>query len=150
MKYVMMMTLALLMGCTGLGTTNTTYSRNEVGTESTVEYGVIVAIDPVTVEEEDTGVGTLAGAGLGAVAGSMLGGGTRSNLAGGIVGGLAGGIAGRQTEKAIMKGTSYRFMVEKDNGKTVSIIQSNEKNFNIGDNVLIIKGKQTRLEFDKR
>ena len=149
MKYaVLALAMLLAAGCSS--DTNSTYNYSSVGTTANISYGVIADIRIVKVKSKDTGVGTLAGAGAGGVLGSMLGGGTRAHVAGALGGALIGGIAGNQTEKALSGKTATQFIIEKDDGSTIAVIQSNEKGFRIGDSVMIIQGGETHLEYDNR
>ncbi|MBQ9089726.1 MAG: hypothetical protein IJY58_01610 [Alphaproteobacteria bacterium] len=120
----------------GLGDTNTTYERYQVGSQGVVETGRIINMMPVQIQGS-SGVGTLAGAGMGAAAGSMIGGNTAVNIIGGVAGGLVGGMVGSATEKAITQDTAFEFIIQKSNGQTISVVQTNELHFRIGDNVLI-------------
>ena len=74
---------------------------------------------------------------MGAAAGSMIGGNTAVNIIGGVAGGLVGGMVGSATEKAITQDTAFEFIIQKSNGQTISVVQTNELHFRIGDNVLI-------------
>jgi len=55
-------------------------------------------------------------------------------------------VAGRAAERRVTTGTSYRFMIQKEDGQTVAIVQSNELGFRPGDRVVIVRGRTTRLE----
>ncbi|MBE6456218.1 MAG: hypothetical protein IJC11_02425 [Alphaproteobacteria bacterium] len=120
----------------GIGDTNTTYERYQVGSQGVIEKGRILEMMPVKIAGE-SGVGTLAGAGIGAAAGSMIGGNTAVNVIGGIAGAVVGGMAGSATGKALTQDTAYEFIIEKSNGQMISIVQTNELNLRPGDNVLI-------------
>jgi len=149
MKHIIMaLILFLSVGCAS--NTNSTYSSSSVGTASNISYGVIVDIKIVNVDGKNSGVGTIVGAGTGGVLGSMLGGGARAHVAGAIGGAVLGGIIGNQAEKGISKTTATQFFIEKDDGSTIAVIQSNEKGFKIGDSVMIIQGNETHLEYDNR
>ncbi len=149
MKYaILVLFLFLSSGCAS--NTNSIYDSSAVGTAANISYGVIVDMKIVQVKGKDSGVGTIVGAGTGGVFGSMLGGGTRAHVAGALGGAVIGGIIGNQTEKGISKTTATQFFIEKDDGSTVAVIQSNEKGFKIGDSVMIIQGSETHLEYDNR
>ncbi|MDR2901972.1 MAG: hypothetical protein LBU87_02535 [Lactobacillales bacterium] len=125
----------LLASC-GIGDTNTTYSRSDIGSQGRVEYGRIVSMDLIKTQGTSA-VGTLAGAGAGGAAGSMLGGNTAVNIIGGVGGAVVGGIIGSSAEKAITRDTAYEFIIEKTNGTAISVVQSNELNLRVGDRVLL-------------
>lgn len=126
----------ILVGACGIGDTNTTYSRSEIGAQARVEFGRILSITPVKTAGSD-GVGTLMGAGAGAAAGSMIGGRTAVNIIGGIGGAVVGGVLGGAVEKGLTSDTAYEFIVQKQNGAIVSIVQTNELNLQPGEQVLL-------------
>ncbi len=133
--------LAIVLACgltaCGIGNTNTTYERYEVGKQGQVSMGRIVSMNVVQTAGTNT-VGTLAGAGAGAAAGSMIGGNTAVNIIGGIGGALVGGMVGSAAETTMTRDTAYEFIVQKDNGSVVSIVQSNELMLRPGDKVLLV------------
>ena len=133
--FLIVLTACLLTAC-GIGNTNTTYQRYQVGAQGIVEKGRILEMTPVQIAGQN-GVGTLAGAGMGAAAGSMIGGNTAVNIIGGVAGALVGGMVGSATEKAITADTAYEFIIEKSNGQLISVVQTNELNLRPGDNVLL-------------
>ncbi len=135
-KSVFFVCLCFLLGACGIGDTNTTYSRRDIGVQGRVEMGKIVDIMSVKTAGQSS-VGTLAGAGAGAAAGSMIGGNTAVNIIGGIGGAVLGGMIGAQAEKSLTSDTAYEFIVQKTNGQFVSIVQSNELGLRVGDSVLL-------------
>lgn len=127
---------AVALTACGIGNTNTTYERAEIGAQGRVEYGKIVDILPVAVAGTSE-VGTLGGAVAGGAAGSMIGGNTAVNVVGAVGGAVLGGVVGGATEKAITKDNAYEFLVKKSTGAVVSVVQSNELHLRIGDNVYL-------------
>ena len=103
-KHVAVCMLALAMlsaGCTNYS--GNTYSGSQVRSAQTVQYGTVVSVQPVTLEEDRPAVlGTVGGGVVGGVLGNMVGGGRGKTLAtiAGAALGAAGGYAG---EKALTK-----------------------------------------------
>ncbi len=133
--------LSILLACTLLtacstGETNSSYNRSYVGQEAQIQFGKIIAIYPVKIEGSSE-VGVIGGAIAGGAAGSMIGGNTAINVIGAVGGAIAGGITGGTAEKAITKDSAFQFIIEKQNGIKVSIVQSNEDNLQVGENVII-------------
>lgn len=134
----------LLTGC-GIGDTNTTYERGQIGRQGQTSVGRIISMTQIDIAGESAG-GTLVGAGLGGVAGgiagSSLGGGKGSDLlalAGAAVGALAGGTVGGATQQAATRDTAYEFLIQKGNSDNViSVVQTNELGLRPGDNVVLI------------
>lgn len=136
--------LGVLGACSSVDT-NTTYEREQLGIQGRVEYGQIVDVLPVKVEGTSE-VGTLGGAVAGAAAGSMIGGNTATNIIGGVGGALLGGAIGGSLEKSATTAKAYEFVIKKNSGHVVSVVQTNELNLRIGDEVYmtIIDGR-TRI-----
>lgn len=134
----------LLTGC-GIGDTNTTYDRAQIGRQGRTEIGKIISMTQIDIAGESAG-GTLVGAGLGGVAGGIAGsafghgkGSDLMALAGGAVGALAGGALGGAAQQSATKDTAYEFLVQKGNSDNViSVVQTNELGFKPGDNVILV------------
>ena len=134
----------ILTGC-GVGDTNTTYDRAQIGRQGTTSTGTIISMTQIDIAGSSEG-GTLVGAGVGGVAGgiagSTIGKGKGSSLmaiAGAAVGALAGGAIGGGAQQAATKDTAYEFLVQKGNTDTViSIVQTNELGLQPGDNVVLV------------
>lgn len=126
--------------------TNTTYTSEDIGRTAEVTFGTIVAERPVTVQADNSGVGTLGGAGLGGVAGSFIGGSdVRGNILGAVGGAILGGIAGNVAENQLGRGNAVEFVIRQDDGQTVSVVQSNELQLAINERVAVTRGVRTRL-----
>lgn len=136
-KILFTVLLALGLTACGIGDTNTTYERGDIGRQGRVEYGTIVSMDVIKTAGTET-VGTLGGAVAGGAAGSMIGGNTAVNIIGGVGGAIVGGMIGNAAEKAITSDKAIEFLVRKDNGTIVSVVQSNELNLRVGDRVYLI------------
>lgn len=128
--------------------TGKTYSQRQLGNTASVETGTIVSTREVNVEGSNTGVGTVVGAGAGAVAGSALGRNTRTNILGGIGGAVLGGIIGHGVEDIATRGKATEFVVQRADGSTFAVVQTNEDNLQPGERVLIVSGDRTRLARD--
>lgn len=126
--------------------TNSTYSANEIGQTAQVSYGVIVSMRPVTVQSQDTGLGALGGGAVGATAGSFIGrNDVRANILGAILGGVAGAVAGNAVEKSAGTGQAMEFIIREDDGRTVSVVQTNGEGFRPGDRVVLTRGARTHI-----
>ena len=140
---------ALLIACgltaCGIGNTNTTYERSAIGQQGSVSYGTIISMSVINTAGTDS-VGTLGGAIAGGAAGSMIGGNTAVNIIGGVCGAILGGMVGSATEKSLTKDNAMEFIVQKQNGQVVAVVQSNELNLRVGDPVMMITtGGTTRI-----
>lgn len=136
--------LGLLVGC-GIGDTNTTYNRAQIGRQGSTSTGRIISMTQIEIAGSNEG-GTLVGAGIGGVAGgiagSTVGGGKGKSLmtlAGAAVGALAGAAAGGAAEQAATSDTAYEFLVQKGSSNNViSVVQTNELGLKPGDNVVLV------------
>ena len=139
---------AALLGVTacGIGDTNTTYDRAQIGRQGKTSVGRIISMTQIDIAG-DSSTGGLIGAGvggaLGGVGGSALGGGKGSTLfaiGGAAVGALAGAAIGGAASQAATKDTAYEFLVQKGSSdKVVSVVQTNELGLKPGDNVILVE-----------
>ncbi|WP_455783857.1 glycine zipper 2TM domain-containing protein [Bilophila wadsworthia] len=140
-KHVAVCMLALAMlsaGCTNYS--GKTYSCSQVRSAQTVQYGTVVSVQPVTLEEDRPAVlGTVGGGVVGGVLGNMVGGGRGKTLAtiAGAALGAAGGYAG---EKALTKQNGLEITVELENGQQLSIVQAADQQFSPGERVRVLRG----------
>lgn len=138
-KILVVLMMAVFLTACGAGNTNTTYSRAQIGKRGSTSTGVIVAMEVVTTEGSNTGLGTIAGGAAGAIAGSAIGGGRGSALAALGVG-VAGAVAGNLIEKKILTDTAFEFLVQEDKtGNVIPIVQSNELGLQPGDHVILLE-----------
>lgn len=124
------------------------YNAGEVGKQSDIEYGVIKSVKHVKVQKEKgTGIGAVGGATAGGLAGSQVGNGSGS-VAGAVAGVLVGAIAGEMAERKLAEQVGIQYVIRKENGKTVSIVQNIDKDdepLRVGQRVMI----QTSGEYQK-
>ncbi|MBQ4472115.1 MAG: hypothetical protein II942_02590 [Alphaproteobacteria bacterium] len=140
------MTTALIgLTACGIGDTNTTYDRAQVGRQGQTSVGRIISMTQIEIAGTNEGGGLLGagvGGALGGVGGSALGGGKGSTLfaiGGAALGALAGAAVGSATEQAATKDLAYEFLVQKSGtNNVVSIVQTNELGLRPGDNVILV------------
>ena len=127
--------VSALVGLTacGIGDTNTTYDRAQIGRQGRTSVGRIISMTQIDIAG-DSSTGGLIGAGvggaLGGVGGSALGGGKGSTLlaiGGAAVGALAGAAVGSAASQAMTK------------ENVVSVVQTNELGLKPGDNVILVE-----------
>ncbi len=135
-KFIFLILFSIgLAGCAD-NYANTSYSNYDLGAQGPVQLGKIIQMTPVQTTGSSS-VGTLAGAGAGAAAGSMIGGNTAVNIIGGIGGALLGGMVGSASERALTSTHAYEFIIQRQNGTYISVVQTNELALRPGDNVWI-------------
>ena len=147
-----LLSVLLLTAC-GIGDTNTTYSRSEIGKQGKTSVGRIISMMQIEIEGSSEG-GTLAGGAVGGIAGGIAGGAVGKGrgsdlmaLAGATVGALVGAGVGGAAQQAATSDTAYEFLVEKRNsGEVISVVQTNELGLKEGDQVvLVIVNGKTRI-----
>ena len=136
----------LLLTACGIGDTNTTYNRGQIGKQGRTSVGKIIAMTQIEIEgSNETGglVGAGVGGALGGVGGGALGGGKGSTLlaiGGAAVGALAGAAIGSAAEQSATHDTAFEFLVQKGNSDTVvSVVQTNEMGLKPGDRVILVE-----------
>ncbi len=142
--FVALLMTGILTGC-GIGDTNTTYDRAQIGRLGQTSVGRIISMTQIDIAGSSEG-GTLVGAGLGGVAGGIAGstvgrgkGSDLMALAGAAVGALAGSAIGGASQQAATKDTAYEFLVQKGHtDNVISIVQTNELGLKPGDNVILV------------
>ena len=148
MKKIMLLPLAvivslLLCGCVH-NMSPSTYSHDEAGEASKVKKGVIISKRLIKIEGT-SGVGGVAGGVAGAAAGSAIGGSTAANVVGAVGGAVAAGVIGHELDKAVNRRTGYEYIIELNNGKTISVAQERTVELAVGQRILIIYGAMTRV-----
>jgi len=107
------------------------------------ESGRVMAIREVPVRNNQSGVsnGTLIGGGVGAaggaVAGAAIGGTAGSAVLGGVLGAVGGAIAGTAIDRNSTR-RGIEVTVQKDDGETITIAQTDDGDVQMGDRVVII------------
>ena len=130
--------ITLLSACANQQRQNT-YDEQEVGKQTDIEFGVIKAVKHVKVQAQNSGVGTIAGAAAGGVGGSDFGNGKGAILTT-IAGAIVGGFAGNAAENALRNKVGIQYIIKKENGQTVSIVQNiskDDKPLHVGQRVMI-------------
>lgn len=150
MKPIVGVLLAVLLigGCSHASTT--TYDAADVGRTIETASGRVVASRPVDVKGETGVAGPLAGGALGGATGGLAFGSGWAAVIGAVVGAGVGYVAEQQINNR--EGTEY--VVEMDDGRTVTIVQNRESDrppLADGTQVLVqYSGQYTRVLEDPR
>jgi outer membrane lipoprotein SlyB len=135
---LLIMALMLASGCASQG--GESYTSKQTRTAMTIQRGVVTEVRTVQVSEDSSMLGPVAGGVIGGVLGSLFGGGKGSVLT--TVGGAAvGAIGGAATEKAIKDKEVYQITVRLENGNEIATVQDKDIEFNPGDRVRLLIGK---------
>lgn len=147
---VVILLLCLMLATGGCATTGgKSYSKDEARQVQTVQRGVILSIEEVTIEQDASIVGTGIGGVLGGVIGSTMGKGTGRVLA--TAGGAAvGAVLGALGEKEIRTEKAYEFMIELENkAGTISVVQAIDGTYAVGDRVRVLRSSGNRARVVK-
>lgn len=133
--------LLALGGCAATG--GKSYTKDEARTVQTVQRGVIVNLEEVTIEQDSTLLGPAVGGTVGGVVGSTMG--AKSGRVLATVGGAVIGAAlGALGEKAIRTEKAYEFLIDLDGGGTISVVQAVDDDYRVGDQVRILRSSGNR------
>ena len=131
---------AVLTGCATQGKyAGGSYSGGEARRGAVTRPGTVLAIAPVTIKDEASGLGALTGAGFGALAGSTVGGG-RGVPAAAVAAGIAGLLIGNAIESQVNTHNAARITIRLDNGVTTSLVQGMDPelaSMRVGDKVYV-------------
>lgn len=130
--------LLALAGCAG-SQSGSSYAPSQARGEMAVRMGVVESVRQVTIEGENTAVGTIAGGIVGGVAGSNIGKGKGSTI-GSVLGAVAGGVAGQALEGQVSKKAGLEITVKLDSGQLTAITQEADEQFHPGERVRILSG----------
>lgn len=143
---IVLAAVTLVAGCATQSSSNSVYSHGQAQREQTVRYGVVEGVREVTIQNDQTGAGTIAGGAIGGIAaGSTIGRGNGA-VAAGILGAVLGGIAGSAVENKVNQRRALEITVKLDNGEMRAITQEADEFFRPGERVrLLSSGGVTRV-----
>ncbi|SAL47295.1 17 kDa surface antigen [Caballeronia peredens] len=148
MKKIIITTLLTAMLCACAAPSQSyTYQAPSVrgGVISSVTFGQILSVRPVTIDGGTSYIGMGTGAAVGAIAGSSIGHNRGSAIAG-ILGGVAGGAIGSSIQQGMQNVPGVELVIVNQYKQTVAISQPNTGEiFLPGDIVKIINGSPTRV-----
>ena len=120
--------------------------RGDAQRLSQVQDGTVLSIRPVTVDGNQSGVGTVAGGVIGGVAGSSVGG-HREGIAVGVLGAVLGGVIGNAAERAGTRENAVEILIQLRNGERRAVVQAvGSEPLAPGDAVVLVTtGGKTRV-----
>ena len=144
MRKTIAVSLVCIMLC-GLGGCASNYSgtqyagHSETRQAQTVQYGHVVSVQDVMIEENQNGtLGAIGGGVAGGVLGSLIGHG-RGSVVASVGGAMLGAGAGYLAEKSLGKQRGYEITVELDNTKEhISVVQGADISFAEGERVRVL------------
>ena len=138
--------LACIMSVAVVGcmapTTEPMVPRAHVGVAAELRQGTVITSVPVTIEGDNSGIGTMGGAGVGGASGvAAAGGGGAEAIVASAVGAVAGSIVGKAVEERATRKPGQRVTIRLDDGKIIEIVQAADEGvFLEGDRVNVAVG----------
>lgn len=144
------LTTVIALAGSGCSTQNSgvTYTSDQTRSAQELAFGTITGVREVTIQDKETGLGVAGGGIVGGVAGSTLGSGSGSKL-GTLGGALAGAALGHMTEKKMRQDAGLELEIKKDNGQTISTVQSADVLFEVGERVRILTASDGTIRVTK-
>ena len=106
--------------------------------------GTVTSVEQVKHKDSHVGAGTAIGAIAGGVLGSTIGKGD-GRTAATVGGAVAGGAIGHQVEKNNRDSNyAWRFNIDMDNGRRVTVTQGDNPDIREGDRVRVVNGRLER------
>ena len=128
--------ISSLAGCTAAPSSNR-YSTTQAGTLQEVQFGTVVSVRPVMIEQNSSETGQVAGGIIGGVAGSEVGQG-KAQIVGSVAGAVAGSAIGSIIDRASDAKQGLEITVKLQNDKIVALAQIADEMFQVGDSVKIL------------
>jgi outer membrane lipoprotein SlyB len=132
-----MVGLTFLAGCASQS--SDVYRRSQTQRQLSVFYGTVLAVDNVTIEGTQSGLGTVAGGVVGGIAGNAVGAGHGRALAT-AVGAIGGALVGTGVESSATAQNGLEITVELDSGEVIAVVQGADDYYTVGDRVRIVRG----------
>jgi outer membrane lipoprotein SlyB len=136
--------MAMTLGAVVLGTSGSAIARDR-DYDRCGNCGTVVGVEQVRHKDKHLGAGTAIGAIAGGVLGSTVGKGD-GRTAATVGGAVAGGAIGHQVEKNNRDtDRAWRFSVNMDNGRQVTVMQGDNPDIRSGDRVRVANGRLERF-----
>ncbi|MGN0904291.1 MAG: glycine zipper 2TM domain-containing protein [Alphaproteobacteria bacterium] len=143
MKNVLVVLSCLFLFSCAQDINNDSYTMASVGSANRVGQGVVVDVRTVQIQG-DSQSGSVVGGVAGGFVGSTIGQGRGSVLAS-VGGALVGALVGGLTQKELSEQKALQYIVRLKDGNLVTVIQGLDNRIAVGQPVLILYGKETRL-----
>lgn len=122
-------------------------NRYQAQRMAVVQDATVLSVRPVTIDGQQSGIGTVAGGVAGGIAGSSIGG-YRDGAVGAVLGAVVGGVIGNAVERGATQENGVEILVQLRNGERRSIVQGlGGETFGIGEPVVLVtSGGRTRVQ----
>ncbi|WP_286728614.1 MULTISPECIES: glycine zipper 2TM domain-containing protein [unclassified Thiomonas] len=129
-----------LPACSALPTSSAFgYSQGNTQQVQQVQLGTVLAVIPVRIQPQTSGLGPLAGLAAGGALGHQIGNG-RGQTAATLIGAVAGAIAGNRAEAATTQSTGEQVTVKLQSGQVIAVTQAADVRLHVGQQVQVVGG----------
>lgn len=138
--------LAAVVGCTPDYSPNT-YDSAAVQQANKVDRGVVIGFREVKISDDGT-IGTVTGGAAGGILGAQTDSPVLPTALTALGATVVGGFVGATIQHTTGDTTGWEYIVREPNGDLVSVTQREPQPIPVGQNVLVIEGKQARIVAD--
>ncbi len=137
---IMLSTLCVLISGCAKDLSSDSYSSSQAGEIAATYRGKVLSVRKIMVENGDSLGSNIVGAGLGAVGGGVLGsmiGQGKGRLLATAAGAAVGGVGGAMAEKKLKQQEALEYIIQLDNGNTVTLVQGLSPYLSVGTRVFV-------------
>ena len=127
----------MMTGCASTAVSSNVYSTTQTGIMQDVQFGEVLSVRNVIIQQNSTDTGQAAGGIIGALAGSEAGKG-KGKIVGGVVGSVTGGAIGSLIDRNAQAEPGVEITIKLDSGRTVAIVQLAGEVFEAGEKVKVL------------
>ena len=129
-----------LPACSSLPTSSAFgYQQSQAQQVQQVQLGTVLAVIPVSIKPQTSGLGPLAGLAAGGALGHQIGNG-RGQTAATLIGAVAGAIAGNRAEASVTQTAGEQVTVRLQSGGVIAVTQAADAPLRVGESVQVIGG----------
>jgi len=139
--FACLLIVPLTLAACAIPPSSNTYTTAQAGTLQDVQFGTVIGLRDVSIQEDNADTGKVAGGVIGGVAGSDIGEG-KGKIIGGVAGAVIGGTIGMAVDRSLQAKPGVEVTARLQDGRTVAIAQLSDEPFNIGDSVKILTNRE--------
>ncbi len=133
---VLSLTASVLSACSN-ATSSNVYNTTQAGTLQEVQFGTVLAVRNIMIQQDAGETGRLAGGVIGGVAGSDLGQG-KGQIVGSVAGAVAGSAIGSLIDRTVKAKPGVELTIQMKDGRNVAVAQLADEFIQVGENVKIL------------
>lgn len=126
-----------LSSCASTAVSGNVYSTTQTGVMQDVQFGEVLSVRNVIIQQNSAETGQTAGGIIGALAGSEVGKG-KGKIVGGVVGTVTGGAIGSIIDRSAQEEPGIEVTIKLESGRTVAIVQLAGEVFKTGEKIKVL------------